>query len=78
MAMNEDAEKKVDLNAKEEELRQRKADSGDESGQGRPRRDDNDVYPRNRGPENYGTHGGQKEPGANAPERTGPKEESGR
>ena len=77
MATNEKPDKKLDLNAMEEELRQRKADSGDESGQGRPRRDDNDVYPAARNAGDYGTHGGQKKGGAHAPENTGPKKESG-
>ncbi len=35
-----------------------KVDSGDESGQGRERRDDTDVFPQKRGANDFGTHGG--------------------
>lgn len=32
--------------------------SGDHSGQGRPRRDDTEVFPQRRGRDEFGTHGG--------------------
>lgn len=36
----------------------RDVDSGDTSGQGRPRRDDGDVFPAQRDFADFGTHGG--------------------
>ena len=36
----------------------READSGDTSGQGRPRRDDTEVFPQQRNQGQFGTHGG--------------------
>jgi hypothetical protein len=49
-----------------------KVDSGDESGQGRERRDDTDVYPQKRGTGDFGTHGGpnKHETKLDAPSRT--------
>jgi len=32
----------------------------DKSGQGRPRKDDSDVFPARRGADEFGTHGGPK------------------
>jgi hypothetical protein len=57
MAQEQDKNKKLGV-PEESEKKTQKADSGDVSGQGRERRDDTDVFPQQRGADDFGTHGG--------------------
>jgi hypothetical protein len=62
MAQQDSDQKKLNVD-EDKERPQRKADSGDVSGQGRERRDDTEVFPQKRGTNDFGTHGGPNKHG---------------